>query len=261
MVLDVDQNKLSKGMSVQSYGCICVGELESVLQQVRQRGVQKLTIRVDRQQRVHVAHFKNSTHRIGTESTCNRRLRDERSQRKRLTFTRLFASYFNKCATDQKIQRCEAARQGRTGSTPDCHVAHIERAKRTGSRSQCITELVSQKAQPLFLTGNLMHRNLHVTLKAEFGDCICDGVVQASIQCAKLINGKRRVPLKSQISDCMTQITIVVDHLIYRVAQTKERFAADANFRQNQIIPAQDPETLALASRSLSFSATSVRKN
>ena len=79
-----------------------------------------------------------------------------------------FTTHFDECTTDQQIQRFKTARQNRTGSAPDCHIAHIQRAKRKGGRSQCIAEFANQKAQSLFLAGNLMHRNLRVTLKAKF---------------------------------------------------------------------------------------------
>jgi hypothetical protein len=61
-----------------------------------------------------------------------------------------------------------------------------------------------------------------VALGSELQHGVRDGVVEASIQRAELVDSKGGVALERQIRDGLAEISIVVNDLVDRVSQTQE---------------------------------------
>jgi hypothetical protein len=97
---------------------------------------------------------------------------------------------------------------------------------------------LNQEPDPLIGCRFVLAGHGRVALKAERGDRICDGVVQAAIQRSELVDGERRIALERQVGDGLAQIAVVVDILVDGDAQLQRfppvRGCAHPHFGQGQ---------------------------
>jgi len=84
---------------------------------------------------------------------------------------------------------------------------------------------MNENAEPLVLAGQLLARNAHVTLGAELGYCVGDGVVETTIERSKLVDREGGVTLNGKACDGLTEIAVVMDDLVDCVPEFMERMA------------------------------------
>ena len=139
-----------------------------------------------------------------------------------MPFTGQPVSNLSHGATDENVQRREASLQDRTGRAAHIHVAELNGTDCERRRRQSIANLVYKKPDPLLDLIILPLKHLGVALGTEFQNCISDCIVEAPVQGPKLNHRERCVTLERQVRDGLTEITVVVDYLVYRIAQAQE---------------------------------------
>lgn len=70
---------------------------------------------------------------------------------------------------------------------------------------QVVGQFMHKKTKPFVLLLGLSSRHFNVALCSELSDCVGDGVVQAAVQRAELIDRKWRVAFYGEVSDGLTQ--------------------------------------------------------
>ena len=84
-----------------------------------------------------------------------------------------------------------------------------------------------------------------IALRAELGDRIGNGVVQAPIQGPELFDMERCVPLVGQLGDGLAEVSVVMNHLLDSEPEGQEGPAVSrgghADLRQRERIPARRP--------------------
>jgi hypothetical protein len=81
---------------------------------------------------------------------------------------------------------------------------------------------VHQKADALLGFLRVMRQYLGIALGGERHHGVRDGVVEAAIQRAELIDGKGGVALEGQVRDRLAEFPIVVDDLVDRISQAEK---------------------------------------
>jgi hypothetical protein len=61
-----------------------------------------------------------------------------------------------------------------------------------------------------------------VALITEFCDCVCNCIVEASIDCSELVNLKRYLKLVRKVRDGLAQVAIIVHNLVDAVAEGQQ---------------------------------------
>ena len=89
------------------------------------------------------------------------------------------------------------------------NTAALDAFKRQHGRIQQVAELVGQDAQALCS----LICDCTFALTSEFGHRPLDRIVEAEIECPKLLPGNWRHQLNGQLSDDLTDISVVVNHL------------------------------------------------
>jgi hypothetical protein len=149
---------------------------------------------------------------------------------------------------DQALQACEAAFQYRAGGAADGQTSLLEGGNGKNRRREVVAQLVSQEPGPLMFRGVLPTRYGDVALFTELRHRIGDRVVQAAIQRSKLGDRKGCVAIECQLGDRLTQVAVIVDHLVDGKAQFKELLAmgrsADSHLGQRQRIAARSARYL-----------------
>ena len=84
---------------------------------------------------------------------------------------------------------------------------------------------MNENTETLVLAGQLLARNAHITLGAELGYRIGDGVVETTIERSKLVDREGSFTLNGKACDGLTEIAIVMDDLVDCVPEFMERMA------------------------------------
>lgn len=120
-----------------------------------------------------------------------------------------------------------------------------------------------KEAKPLVLLFGLPSCDLEVALRSKLGHCVNDRVVQEAIEGTELVDRKRSVTLESEVGDGLAQVPVVMNDLVYRVAEP-EQFAAMNGCgtpisESADASPPNGPEICSPPAASPSSSAPSVR--
>ena len=143
-------------------------------------------------------------------------------------------------------ERGKAALQDGPGRAADRHVAEApaRRPRAWPCRARCAARGPETRARS-FGCGVVPAGHGRVALEAELGDRVGDGVVQAAIEGAELVDRERRIALERQVGDGLAEVAVVVDDLVDGKAQLQQflavRGGAHAHFRQGEGIAARGP--------------------
>src|ERR1700735_1989583 len=91
--------------------------------------------------------------------------------------------------------------------------------KRKHCRAKKVAQLVREKSVLLIRLARLLIGDRVVSLLAEFGDCVGDGIVQAAIERSKLVYLKRGVTLECEVRNRLAQVAVVMDDLVNRKSE------------------------------------------
>jgi hypothetical protein len=125
-------------------------------------------------------------------------------------------------AVDEQTQGRMASFQHRAGRASHAQVAEFQRAHGHGRRRKRVPQLMYQEADAFSGLVRVGRQQPGVALGSELQHGVRDGVVEASIQRAELVDSKGGVALERQIRDGLAEISIVVNDLVDRVSQTQE---------------------------------------
>ncbi len=79
-----------------------------------------------------------------------------------------------------------------------------------------VAQLVCEKSEPLIERLNTIIRQHGISLIGVFRDSLGDSVIETAIECSKFVCFDRCFAFNSEVSDCLTQITIIVNDLLNR---------------------------------------------
>ena len=85
-----------------------------------------------------------------------------------------------------------------------------------------ISQLMGEKAQPLGERLLVLLARQAIALVRELGDRVGDGIVQAAVEGAELVDLDRQVALEREVGDRLAQVAVVVHHLVDREAVPQE---------------------------------------
>ncbi|MEJ8816073.1 hypothetical protein WKW77_33805 [Variovorax ureilyticus] len=99
-----------------------------------------------------------------------------------------------------------------------------------------------QHTQALVLVGGLLKCDAGVPPDAELGDCVGNGIVEATVQRAKFIDGERGIEFNGEVCDGLAEVALVVHHLVDGKAKLQQllavRSGAQAHFGQGSCVTA-----------------------
>src|SRR6185437_13381402 len=81
-----------------------------------------------------------------------------------------------------------------------------------------VPQLVRKKSQPFIQRLNAIVGHDRIALVGIFCNGFGDAVIEAAIECSKLVYFNRRLAFERQIRNGLTQIAVIVNDLIYRKA-------------------------------------------
>lgn len=150
---------------------------------------------------------------------------DERRDGKDLPLRQCSLAYLVHGAIDEQAQGREAAFQHRAGRASHAQTAEFQRAHRHAGGRERVAELVYKKAGALpgFVRVALQYPG--ITLRCELQHGVRDGVVEAPVQRAELIDRKGGVALERQVRDGLAKVAIVVNDLVHRIPQRQQTCA------------------------------------
>ncbi|HEY3584394.1 MAG TPA: hypothetical protein VGL90_08445 [Casimicrobiaceae bacterium] len=108
----------------------------------------------------------------------------------------------------------QAALEQCAGRPAQSHIAELDGRQREHRGAEEVAQLVCEKPKAFIELVHLLVRNDQVPLITEFRDRHGDGVVEAAVQRAELVDADGGVGFDCEISDGLAKITIVMNDLL-----------------------------------------------
>ena len=223
LILDLDQDALLAGGDAQRDDGGGLGELERVLENVRDHRGEDLAVGQDRYAGLDGDDVELDAARGGFQRRARRDFLDEAAEQDRfLVLNPLGEPELGQRSADQRTEAHQAALQDGAGAAADADVSRLENLERDDPGIDQVAQLVCEEAQALLLARVLPHDGGLVARAPVFGHGAGDRVVQAPVQGAELVDGHRRLGLHSQFGDGLTDVAVGMDDLRHRESLKQE---------------------------------------
>ena len=214
MVVHFDERLAVEWEGVKGDFRVSVRELEGVLEKVGQGSVQQRSVASDGHALRYGVHHQATARCVRFEACSALGIFDERCDGEDLSLRQRPLAHLVHCAVNEQPQSRMASFQHRAGRASHAQVAKFQRTHRDGCSRKRIPQLMYQKADAFSGLVRVGRQQPGVALGSELQHGVRDGVVEASIQRAELIDGKGGVALKRQVRDGLAEISIVVNDLV-----------------------------------------------
>ena len=198
---------------------------------------------------------------VGMQPSGAFRISDQRGDRKSSSVALQANSYFANRSVDEDGQRIQAPFQNITGSARNAHVAEPQGTESQSSGRHRVAQFMDKESDTFSCLVIVMFEDPGIALSAEFQYGVSDRVVEAPVQGAELVDGKRRIKLKRQVRDGLAEVAIVVNDLVDRVPQRQKAGAVRDCSKSDFPSPPDAPEIPTLAASWPALSALSVLIN
>ena len=100
-----------------------------------------------------------------------------------------------------------------SGASCDANISRLQNLERHDRGVEKVPQFMSQEPRALAPTRGFSIEGRLILFASELGDGARDGVVQASVQHAKVFGADRRVLFHRQLGDGLTHVAIIVHDL------------------------------------------------
>jgi hypothetical protein len=116
-------------------------------------------------------------------------------------------------AADERLCSHEAPMEDTSGASCDANISRLQNLECHDRGVEKVAQFMSQEPRARAPTRRLSIEGRLILFASELGDGARDGLVEASVQCAKVIGADGRVLFHREIGDGLTHVAIVVHDL------------------------------------------------
>src|SRR5581483_1603039 len=218
MILDLDQNAIGDCIGVYGDFSALFRELECVLQQVSKGREKHVGVNINCKASVDIGHSQSAPSGACLEQCGSSDLINE--VRKGHQFVpRQHSrgdSHVGKGSIYERTQPDQGTLQYGSSGPGDPDIAHFDGSEGESAGMNEVPELVRKKSQPFIQRLNAIVGRDGIALVGIFCNGFRDAVIEAAVECSKLVYFNVCLALERQIRNGLTQIAIVVNDLIYR---------------------------------------------
>ena len=224
MILDVDQNAIGDCIGVYGDFSAVLRELECVLQQVSEGRKQHVGVDINCKVSVNIGHSQFAPSGACFEQCGSSDFINE--IRKRHQFVpRQYSrgdSHVGKGSIYQRTQPDQGTLQYGSSCPGDPDIAQFYGSEGKSACMNEVPQLVRKKSEPFIQRLNVIVGPDRIALVGIFCNGFGDAIIEAAVECSKLVDFNRRLAFERQICNGLTQIAVVVNDLIDRKTLLQE---------------------------------------